>query len=85
MKHRMIRDLSKSSDQTQVWKPQDVHEVILFSRDQYFPVHDFLEEQDIPRTLTHPQYADRDRELLERVQEYGDKKFKEGVEYNEQQ
>ncbi len=79
----LIRDLSKSSDLSQQWTPGDVHEIILFFRDQYFPVHDFLEEQDIPRTLAHPQYADRERELLERVQEYGDKRYKEGVEYNE--
>lgn len=78
----LIRDLAKSGDVAQVWTTNEVHEIILFFRDQYFPVHDYLEEQDIPRTLTHPQYADRERELLERVQEYGDKRFKEGVEYD---
>ncbi len=75
----LIRDLSKSSDPSQSWTTGDVHEIILFFRDQYFPVHDFLEEQNIPRTLVHPQYADRERELLERVQEYGDKRYQEGL------
>jgi hypothetical protein len=74
-----IRDLSKSSDPQQVWRPEDVHELLLFFRDQYFPVHDFLEEQGVPRTLTHDVYEDRDRELLERVKEWGNIRYQEGT------
>ena len=75
----LIRDLAKSGDVAQVWTTNEVHEIILFFRDQYFPVHDFLEERSIPRTLTHPQYADRERDLLERVQEYGDMCYQAGL------
>ncbi len=81
-----IRNLEVVGDPTQVWTPGDLHAMRKFLKDQWDPVHSFLEGEGIPYVLEHPIYEDRQRELLERVQEWGEVRYQEGLsDYKERQ
>lgn len=73
----IIRNLEQSGDPIQTWSPKDLHEALLFLKDEWEPVHIFLEKEGIPLRLEHPVYEHVDRSLLDRVKLYADKVRKE--------